>query len=126
MDLGERIKVARLEKGMTQNELAEATGISLRTIQRLEKGEVNASIYSRNQLEKVLPVSLKKSSNAPEEKINHVSITLNLLDMKQLVEDLKIVFKRNWKWIIGVLFFIWFSYNYPEIKAGLMDGWMGN
>lgn len=122
MDLGERIKVARLGKGMTQNELAEATGISLRTIQRLEKGEVNASIHSRNQLEKVLPVSLKKSSNTPEEKINHLSITLNLFDMKQLVEDLKMVFKRNWKWMIGILFIIWFSNNYPEIKAGLMDG----
>ena len=124
MDLGERIKVARLGKGMTQNELAEATGISLRTIQRLEKGEVNASIYSRNQLEKVLPVSLKKSSNSPEEKINHLSITLNLFDIKQLVEDLKMVFKRNWKWMIGILLIIWFSNNYPEIKAGLMDGWM--
>ncbi len=125
MNLAEKIKEARMEKGMTQAELAEAMGISLRTIQRLEKGEVKASIHSLNQLEKVLSVSLKKNSANPEENVYNVSVTLTLFDMKQLVEDLKFVFKRNWKWIIGLLVFLWIAVNYPEIKAGIIDGWMG-
>lgn len=35
------IFVIRLLKGLTQNELAEKNGISLRTILRIERGEVN-------------------------------------------------------------------------------------
>jgi transcriptional regulator with XRE-family HTH domain len=35
------IFVRSLLKGLTQNELAEKSGISLRTIQRIERGEVN-------------------------------------------------------------------------------------
>lgn len=110
---------------MTQTELAEASGISLRTIQRLEKGEVEASINSLNQLEKVLSVSLRKNPNKPKENVYNVTLTLTLFDMKQLVEDLKVLFKRNWKWIIGLLVFFWLASNYPEIKAGFWDGWLG-
>jgi transcriptional regulator with XRE-family HTH domain len=35
------IFVGRLLKGLSQNELAEKSGISLKTIQRIERGEVN-------------------------------------------------------------------------------------
>ena len=38
-ELAQRIKVLRTRKGLSQEELAEKTGLSLRTIQRIENGE---------------------------------------------------------------------------------------
>ena len=36
MDLGDKIKAARTQKGITQKELAEKTGLTERTIQRIK------------------------------------------------------------------------------------------
>ncbi|WP_420828330.1 helix-turn-helix transcriptional regulator [Flavobacterium potami] len=35
-----KVKILREEKNMTQNELAEKSGLSLRTIQRIEVGNI--------------------------------------------------------------------------------------
>ncbi|TRY33888.1 helix-turn-helix domain-containing protein [Aliiglaciecola sp. M165] len=58
------IKVERLKKGWTQAQLAEITGLSERTIQRLENG-AQPSIESLNALATVFEVDLKsfESSN---------------------------------------------------------------
>lgn len=54
MDLGDKIKSARSAKGMTQKELAGLTGLSERTIQRIENHEVEPSGYSLNKISDVL------------------------------------------------------------------------
>ncbi len=38
-DLAKRVKELRTKKGLSQEQLAEASGLSLRTIQRIENGE---------------------------------------------------------------------------------------
>lgn len=40
------IKERRIKKGMTQQQLADDCGITLRTIQRIENGEVKPSLLS--------------------------------------------------------------------------------
>lgn len=49
----------RLEKGMTQEDLANVTGISLRTIQRIEQGQVKPRAYSLKKIAEALKVDLK-------------------------------------------------------------------
>ena len=39
-----RIKIARIEKDMTQAQLAEAIGVSRQTISAIEKGDYNPTI----------------------------------------------------------------------------------
>jgi len=56
MDLGDKIKVARSQKGITQKELAEKTGLTERTIQRIENHEVEPSIYSLNKISETLSI----------------------------------------------------------------------
>ncbi|MEE4202410.1 MAG: helix-turn-helix transcriptional regulator [Halieaceae bacterium] len=51
----ERVKNQRLEKGWTQEQLAELAGISVRTVQRLEKTGV-ASMETTNALAAVFEV----------------------------------------------------------------------
>lgn len=43
---GKRLKIARINKGITQLELAEQSGVSLGTIRNCEQGNNNASLAS--------------------------------------------------------------------------------
>ena len=60
MYLGIVIKEVRRQKGLTQVELSDLTGISVRTIQRIEKDLVEPSIYSLKVISEVLEVDFLK------------------------------------------------------------------
>jgi len=55
--LGLRIKELRKQKGMSQEVLAEESGLSLRTIQRIENGETNPTGESLKRLSNALNVN---------------------------------------------------------------------
>ena len=52
--IGQRIKVLRKRKGLSQTELANTMGKSLRTLQKYETGEIEISIAVVNQLADIL------------------------------------------------------------------------
>ena len=54
MQTGQKIKEARIKQGLTQQELALKANINLRTIQRIENGEVIPRSYSLKTIAKVL------------------------------------------------------------------------
>lgn len=56
METGKLIKELRVKKGMTQEELADKTEISARTIQRIENGEVDPRAYTLQMIAKALEV----------------------------------------------------------------------
>lgn len=56
--VGQTIKAARIAKGLTQSQLASASGISLRSIQRIENGEVAARSFTLSLLKQNLGFSL--------------------------------------------------------------------
>lgn len=56
--LGNRIKTLRAKKGMSQELLAETSGLSLRTIQRIEYGDSNPTNDSLKRLANALDVSI--------------------------------------------------------------------
>ena len=39
--------------------------------------------------------------------------------------DFQILFKNNWKVISIIVITIYLLYSYPDIKQGIMDGWIG-
>jgi hypothetical protein len=45
--------------------------------------------------------------------------------MKQLMLDFQILFKNNWKIISIVVISVYLLYSYPDIKQGIVDGWIG-
>ncbi len=59
-NISEQIKQARKRAGLTQQDLANETGLSLRTIQRIEKGDQEVSGYSLRQLCAALNVPLEQ------------------------------------------------------------------
>lgn len=56
METGKLIKELRVKKGMTQEELADKTEVSTRTIQRIENGEVDPRAYTLQMIAKALDV----------------------------------------------------------------------
>lgn len=55
--IGERIKMLRKKKGLSQTELAQMLGKSLRTVQKYETGEIEVSISVINQIAEILETS---------------------------------------------------------------------
>jgi hypothetical protein len=45
--------------------------------------------------------------------------------MKQLMFDFQNLFINNWKIISIVVISVYLLYSYPDIKQGIVDGWMG-
>lgn len=58
MNIGEKIKIFRIEKGLTQKELANRLGKSIRTIQKYEKGDIVPTIDLLIEIGKVLNIEL--------------------------------------------------------------------
>ena len=65
--LGKRILALRIERGLTQEELVEKCNISVRTIQRIENGEVSPRSYTIKSILAALDAELDK---APHPKSN--------------------------------------------------------
>jgi len=80
METGKLIKELRIKKGITQEELADRTELSARTIQRIENGEVDPRAYTLQMIAKALEVEFS-------------IFTENVSDGDEDFEDLN---KRNW------------------------------
>jgi len=80
METGKLIKELRIKKGITQEELADLTELSARTIQRIENGEVDPRAYTLQMIAKALEVefSIFTENGSNED------------------EDLEDINKRNW------------------------------
>ncbi|WP_299582413.1 helix-turn-helix domain-containing protein [uncultured Sunxiuqinia sp.] len=72
-----RIKQLRESKGLSQEELSEKAGLSLRTIQRMENGEGVPRGSTLKNLASSLDVSSDYFSNLPQEKIDKIQSVPN-------------------------------------------------
>jgi transcriptional regulator with XRE-family HTH domain len=121
----EFIKELRIKKGMTQQQLADESGITLRTIQRIENGDVKPSLHSLNTLGRVLEADLSEPLQKSASKSYEFNFTIKIADMNHFINDLKMLVKNHWKVIVLIVLTIWLVSNYTDIKAGILDGWNG-
>ncbi|WP_299366714.1 helix-turn-helix transcriptional regulator [Winogradskyella sp.] len=59
-ELGKRIKKLREDSGLSQFELANEAGIVKNQIGRIERGEINTSIYTLKKISSVLKVHISE------------------------------------------------------------------
>ena len=90
METGKRIKELRIKKGMTQEELAEKTEVSARTIQRIENGDVDPRAYTLQMIAKALDVDFSlfvENESDESEEIQRVKNNnwLGLLHLSALI-----------------------------------------
>ena len=125
MEFGERLKVLRTSLNYSQKELSEQTGLSLRTIQRIENNEVNPSLHSLKVIGEALKTDLSEFVNKSDTKPYEFNFTIKITDMNQFLNDLKALVKTHWKTILIIVVVIWLVTSYTEIKSGIMDAWSG-
>jgi transcriptional regulator with XRE-family HTH domain len=125
MEFGERLKELRTNFNCSQKELAEKTGLTLRTIQRIENNEVKPSLYSLKVIGEVLKTDLSEFVKTSETKPYEFNVNLKITDMNQFLNDLKALVKNHWKTIFVIILVIYLFTSYTDIKAGIMDAWSG-
>ena len=123
MDFGARLRELRTSLNYSQKELSEQTGLTLRTIQRIENNEVKPSLYSLKMLGEALKTDLSEFSKSTETKPYEFNFTIKITDMNQFINDLKTLVKNNWKVILWIILVTFLISNYDQIKAGFIDGW---
>ena len=89
MKTGLFIKDLRLKKGLTQEELADKTDISVRTIQRIENGEVDPRLYTLQSIALALEIDYAElvnyeSDDLTEIGLNNKNIWLPILHLSGL------------------------------------------
>ena len=72
MKLGEQIKVTRAAQGVTQKSLAEASGLTERTIQRIENHEVEPCAHSLRRISHVLGEDFLTAKMKQQRRLQHV------------------------------------------------------
>jgi transcriptional regulator with XRE-family HTH domain len=125
MEFGERLKELRTSLNCSQKELSEKTGLTLRTIQRIENNEVKPSIYSIKAIGEALKTDLSEFVKTSETKPYEFNVNLKITDMNQFLNDLKALVKTHWKTIFVIILVIYLFTSYTDIKAGIMDAWSG-
>lgn len=79
-ELGQKLKAARKKKGLTQQQLADISHVSLKHIQNCERGEKNPSFEILRALVQVLDISLDSL------------ITPNTLDDEQAANEMRQIY----------------------------------
>jgi transcriptional regulator with XRE-family HTH domain len=125
MELGERLKELRTGLNYSQKELSEKTGLTLRTIQRIENNEVKPSLYSLKVIGEALKTDLSEYIKKSDTKPYEFNLTLKITDMNQFLNDLKTLVKTHWKTIFIIVLVVYLFTSYTDIKAGIMDAWSG-
>ena len=125
MEFGERLKELRTSLNCSQKELSEQTGLTLRTIQRIENNEVKPSLYSLKVIGEALNTDLSEFVKKSDTKPYEFNLTLKITDMNQFLTDLKTLVKTHWKTIFLIILVIWLVASYTDIKSGIMDAWSG-
>ncbi len=123
MEFGERVKELRTGLNYSQKELSEKSGLTLRTIQRIENNEVKPSLYSLKVLGEALKVDLSNAIPKTDTKPYEFNFTIKITDMNQLISDLKTLINNNWKIILLIVLVIYLISNYTDFKAGIIEGW---
>jgi XRE family transcriptional regulator, regulator of sulfur utilization len=116
------VRKLRLQRGWTQEHLAELTGLSVRSIQRLERGQ-SASLETLNSLAAVFEVdrSLLKPGDNPMP--NTPPITPDEENAIQYVKGIKEFYSHLFMYLVFVTVFGFaFGFKHPLIFWGSI-GW---
>jgi transcriptional regulator with XRE-family HTH domain len=125
MEFGERLKELRTRLNCSQKELSEKTGLTLRTIQRIENNEVKPSLYSLKVIGEALKTDVSEFAKQSVTKPYEFNLSLKITDMNQFLNDLKALVKTHWTTIFIIILVIYLFTSYTDIKSGIMDAWSG-
>ncbi|WP_299220973.1 helix-turn-helix domain-containing protein [uncultured Aquimarina sp.] len=103
--LGIKISELRKSKGLTQEELVEQCNISVRTIQRIEAGEVTPRSYTIKTILSALDYDLEKIQTE-NSKVTKEFKKIFLLEIDDEKEASFLTRQLNIAWISGIIYFL--------------------
>jgi len=119
MRLGTKVKELRTKQGLTQIELAEKTGLTERTIQRIENHEVEPSKHSLKKMGEVLDHNLNElKSKDMTKKQKALNIFLVGISILIVVEFLIgwLTWEQHWWVLISWFFPLFGGVSIPYFK----------
>lgn len=122
-ELGKKILELRQQRGLTQEELVEQCNISVRTIQRIEAGEVTPRSYTVKTILQVLDFDLEQL-NRQESKVENEFKKLMLLKVDDTKEASFLTRQLNIAWIAGIIYFLIGFAEFPADWARVFDDYM--
>ena len=99
-ELGKRISQLRKEKGFTQEELVERCNINVRTLQRIENGDVTPRSYTIKTILSALDQDLENLQVSNGQHSNSVLGPISKQESKSVHTLL------TWAWVSGILYLI--------------------
>jgi len=108
-ELGRKITELRKGKGFTQEELVDRCNISVRTLQRIEAGEVTPRVYTIKTILAALDYdisSISENENSVMERITCFFRDLFLIGIDPRRPADYLVRQLNKAWIMGLLYFV--------------------
>jgi transcriptional regulator with XRE-family HTH domain len=127
METGKLIKELRIKKGMTQEELADKTEVTSRTIQRIENGEVDPRVYTLQMIAKALEVDYNLFvENEPDEEqeINQVNAN-NWLGLLHFSGIIPLIFPTILIWNYKKDKIKGMSEHYRDVISFQLKVWVG-
>lgn len=103
-ELGQKISEIRKSKGLTQEELVAQCNISVRTIQRIESGEVTPRSYTIKTILSALDYDIESIST--ESNLTKEFKKLFLLEIDDKKEASFLIKQLNIAWISGIIYFL--------------------
>jgi transcriptional regulator with XRE-family HTH domain len=108
-DLGKKISELRKDKGLTQEELVDKCNISVRTLQRIESGEVTPRSYTVKTILAALDCDLSKISDLDDKNERSLFEWLRevlLIDINPDKPADYLIKQLNIAWLFGLIYFI--------------------
>src|SRR4030042_3554672 len=108
-ELGKKISELRKEKGLTQEELVDKCNISVRTLQRIESGEVTPRSFTVKTILAALEYDLSKISDIDGKNKQNFSEWLKdvfLIDINPDKPAIDLIRQLNTAWLFGIIYFI--------------------
>jgi len=127
MDIGAKLKKARLQAGMTQEQVAEALGVSRQTISNWENEKTYPDIISVIKLSDLYAVSLDhllKEEQPMSNYIEYLEESTNVVNSKNKLSRQLIVITYLVIWALSLIFFWFFTSGSDAMAYSLMFLWI--
>ena len=126
MDIGAKIKQARMEAKMTQEQVAEGLGVSRQTISNWENDKTYPDIISVIKMSDLYDISLDKllkEEKKVTEYVSYLDESSNIVKSNEKKSKMMIILSSLTIWAVAVLVFWCFSGPTDAMLYGLVFEW---
>jgi transcriptional regulator with XRE-family HTH domain len=114
------VRKLRLQRGWTQEQLAEMSGVSVRSLQRIERGQ-NCSLESLKCLAAVFEIDLSALQNGGETMNNETRLSEDEKKAIEYVKGIKEFYSHLFMFLFFAVIFcgvfsLTFGFNHPAIR----------